>query len=225
MSSSSSSSLFLPSSSPPPSLLQQSYSPSSSSPALVGGVGGGEAGAGYIEHVVSKFDTLAGVAIKYGVEVADIKKMNGLVTDRQMFALRFLQIPLPGRHRPSPCLSKGSNTPCGSAGFSAFTGQCLALRPKAANRTALGTDVEAGGLNPIPVGLGDSFITDGLSGVRKSSSTSNLQDHDSSSSASIWSTSKWSLKPDLQVFSTAAIRKPIFDGLPKPTGRRKAALD
>ncbi|CAL8098316.1 unnamed protein product [Prunus armeniaca] len=376
MSSSSSSSLFLPSSSPPPSPLQQSYSPSSSSPALVGGVGGGEAGAGYIEHVVSKFDTLAGVAIKYGVEVADIKKMNGLVTDRQMFALRFLQIPLPGRHRPSPCLSNGSNTPCqtssdqtpprhtqgdmfesfrslrvtpqrkaspamdslqsyyglkprnqksitegfemavyknggghylenghflrgspasdkpfgqrrksrslvkldengelsdsmpgtetregdsdqfgeklirrrqkseadfsrtpemllgdnsssgsGTAGFSAFTGQCLALRPKAANRTALGTDVEAGGLNPIPVGLGDSFITDGLSGVRKSSSTSNLQDHDSSSSASIWSTSKWSLKPDLQVFSTAAIRKPIFDGLPKPTGRRKAALD
>ncbi|PQQ07962.1 Peptidoglycan-binding lysin domain [Prunus yedoensis var. nudiflora] len=211
MSSSSSSSLFLPSSSPPPSLLQQSYSPSSSSPALVGGGRGGEAGAGYIEHVVSKFDTLAGVAIKYGVEVADIKKMNGLVTDRQMFALRFLQIPLPGRHPPSPCLSNG---------------QCLALRPKAANRTALGTDVEAGGMNPIPVGLGDSFITDGLSGVRKSSSTSNLQDHDSSSSAFIWSTSKWSLKPDLQAFSTAAIRKPIFDGLPKPiTGRRKAALD
>ncbi|KAL6295398.1 hypothetical protein ACE6H2_003540 [Prunus campanulata] len=375
MSSSSSSSLFLPSSSPPPSLLQQSYSPSSSSPALVGGGRGGEAGAGYIEHVVSKFDTLAGVAIKYGVEVADIKKMNGLVTDRQMFALRFLQIPLPGRHPPSPCLSNGSNTQCqtssdqtpprhtqgdmfesfrslrvtpqrkaspamdslqsyyglkprnqnsitegfemavyknggghylenghflggspasdkpfgqrrksrslvkldengelsdsmpvtetregdsdqfgeklirrrqkseadfsrtpemllgdnsggGTAGFSAFTGQCLALRPKAANRTALGTDVEAGGMNPIPVGLGDSFITDGLSGVRKSSSTSNLQDHDSSSSAFIWSTSKWSLKPDLQAFSTAAIRKPIFDGLPKPiTGRRKAALD
>ncbi|GAA0161102.1 hypothetical protein LIER_17499 [Lithospermum erythrorhizon] len=28
----------------------------------------------YIEHSVSKFDTLAGVAIKYGVEVADITK-------------------------------------------------------------------------------------------------------------------------------------------------------
>lgn len=26
-------------------------------------------GAGYIEHPVSKFDTLAGIAIKYGVEV------------------------------------------------------------------------------------------------------------------------------------------------------------
>ncbi|KAL4010348.1 hypothetical protein IC575_030199 [Cucumis melo] len=64
-----------------------------------------------IVHPVSKFDTLAGVAIKYGVEVADIKKMNGLVTDFQMFALKSLQIPLPGRHPPSPCLLEGLNTP------------------------------------------------------------------------------------------------------------------
>ncbi|CAM6121725.1 unnamed protein product [Calypogeia fissa] len=41
--------------------------------------------AGYIEHPVSRFDTWAGVAIKYGVEVGDIKRMNGLVTDLQMF--------------------------------------------------------------------------------------------------------------------------------------------
>ncbi|XP_038906142.1 uncharacterized protein LOC120092022 [Benincasa hispida] len=64
-----------------------------------------------IVHPVSKLDTLAGVAIKYGVEVADIKKMNGLVTDFQMFALKSLQIPLPGRHPPSPCLLEGLNTP------------------------------------------------------------------------------------------------------------------
>ncbi|KAJ0233858.1 hypothetical protein HA466_0278780 [Hirschfeldia incana] len=63
---------------------------------------------GCIEHRVSKFDTLAGVAIKYGVEVGDVKKMNGLVTDHQMFALKSLRIPLPGRHPPSPCLSNGS---------------------------------------------------------------------------------------------------------------------
>ncbi|CAH8308838.1 unnamed protein product [Eruca vesicaria subsp. sativa] len=63
---------------------------------------------GYIEHRVSKFDTLAGIAIKYGVEVVDVKKMNGLVTDLQMFALKSLRIPLPGRHPPSPCLSNGS---------------------------------------------------------------------------------------------------------------------
>ncbi|GAB4850629.1 hypothetical protein Ancab_029938 [Ancistrocladus abbreviatus] len=63
----------------------------------------------FIEHPVSKMDTLAGVAIKYGVEVADIRKMNGLVTDRQMFALKTLHIPLPGRHPPSHCLSNGSS--------------------------------------------------------------------------------------------------------------------
>ncbi|XP_078445832.1 uncharacterized protein LOC144714905 [Wolffia australiana] len=66
-------------------------------------------GLSYIEHRVSKLDTLAGVAIKYGVEVADIKKMNGLVTDIQMFALRSLQIPLPGRHPPSSSVSNGSS--------------------------------------------------------------------------------------------------------------------
>ncbi|KAK9756082.1 hypothetical protein RND81_01G071900 [Saponaria officinalis] len=70
----------------------------------------------YIEHHVTKLDTLAGVAIRYGVEVADIKKMNGLVTDLQMFALKTLQIPLPGRHPPSPCLSNGHSSagPCSS---------------------------------------------------------------------------------------------------------------
>nr|GMD34191.1 LysM and putative peptidoglycan-binding domain-containing protein [Ipomoea batatas] len=41
------------------------------------------------------------------VGVADIKRMNGLVTDLQMFALKTLQIPLPGRHPPSSILSNG----------------------------------------------------------------------------------------------------------------------
>ncbi|KAL8139899.1 hypothetical protein V2J09_005920 [Rumex salicifolius] len=64
----------------------------------------------FFEHPVSNLDTLAGVAIKYGVEVADIRRMNGLVTDRQMFALKTLRIPLPGRHPPSPSLSNGCST-------------------------------------------------------------------------------------------------------------------
>ncbi|KAL0736317.1 hypothetical protein Bca4012_012527 [Brassica carinata] len=85
-----------PTSSPPPSSSSPPF-PGSNSPDR-----------GYIEHRVSKFDTLAGIAIKYGVEVADVKKMNGLVTDLQMFALKSLHIPLPGRHPPSPCLSNGS---------------------------------------------------------------------------------------------------------------------
>ncbi|XP_051149663.1 uncharacterized protein LOC127264240 isoform X2 [Andrographis paniculata] len=65
-------------------------------------------GASYILHTVSKFDTLAGIAIKYGVEVADIKKLNGLMTDLQMFALKTIQIPLPARHPPSSSLSNGN---------------------------------------------------------------------------------------------------------------------
>lgn len=78
-----------------------------------GGSSVGNGGVGCIEHTVTKFDTLAGVAIKYGVEVADIKRMNGLTTDLQMFALKSLQIPLPGRHPrpPSPIMSNGYHTP------------------------------------------------------------------------------------------------------------------
>ncbi|PIA64190.1 hypothetical protein AQUCO_00201460v1 [Aquilegia coerulea] len=336
---------------------------------MVVGVGSGK----FIEHTVTKMDTLAGVAIKYGVEVADIKRMNGLVTDLQMFALKSLQIPLPGRHPPSPILSNGSTTPGessidqnqsrrarsdvleslqslklespqrtvspamsslqgyyrlkpqkrinegtemavystgrahyledgpfpehsprsepppsrhrksrslvssilsdngeltenvpiaevgdseaeklkksvrrrqkaetdissplltvkedngGGSGFSATTGKGLALRPKSTNRIALAADADAGWLNPVVVGLGESLATNFFDGVRKSSSTSNLQEQEGNGS-SIWTTSKWSLKPDLQAFSAASLARPIFDGLPKPmSGRKsKAALD
>ncbi|PIN01183.1 hypothetical protein CDL12_26311 [Handroanthus impetiginosus] len=332
----------------------------------------------YLLHPVSKFDTLAGVAIKYGVEVADIKRLNGLVTDFQMFALRTLQIPLPGRHPPSPGLSNGQETPprassyqqnassrrhsdlfdsfpslklkssseqkvspamsslqgyyglrpadqkgagegfemavyrkggaryledafaksspisnpplshqrkskstanclmsengelidqvlsqeaessesdkwieklvrqrqksevdftvrtpekllkenTSSNSISVITGKGLALRPKSASRAVTGVDSEAGSVNPIPTSLGDAFSSNGVNGVRKSSSASSLQDSDSGTLSSIWPTSKWSLKPDFQALSTAAITRPIFDGLPKPSNRRnKAALD
>lgn len=64
----------------------------------------------FIRHSVSKMDTLAGIAIKYGVEVEDIKRINGLATDLQMFALKSLMIPTPGRHPPSRCLSIGSHS-------------------------------------------------------------------------------------------------------------------
>ncbi|OVA12096.1 hypothetical protein BVC80_1771g17 [Macleaya cordata] len=273
-------------------------------------------GVNFIEHHVSKMDTLAGVAIKYGVEVADIKRMNGLVTDLQMFALKSLHIPLPGRHPPSSSLSNGSpasgtqhkallwvsdfqsqsiadgytrsnpktppsrhrksrslvnsiltentnlaedvpvsevgdgeseksneksvrrrqktdadNSPrtpamllkvdnSGGSGFSATAGKGLALRPKSTNRLAPVSDSDSGWLKPISVGIGDSLLVNGFGGVRKSSSTSNLQEQDNIGSSFIWATSKWNLP-------TAAINRPIFDGLPKPvTGRRnKAALD
>ncbi|XP_077221560.1 uncharacterized protein LOC143855218 [Tasmannia lanceolata] len=300
-------------------------------------------GMNYIEHRVSKMDTLAGVAIKYGVEVADIKRMNCLVTDLQMFAHKSLQIPLPGRHPPSPIVSNGSSGPGESSKlaisrqshidllesfeslrlkssqqrvsaamsslqdfygltpkknkgltegtemtnyktggalyledaeicptrhhrtrslvngflpensnleedvllseahsehersnekssqrhkkstpelllkedsgskFSRITWKGLALRPKSASRTALAVETESGRLNPIP--MADSIV-DSFTFVRKSSSTSNLQESDSN--CSVWTTSKWTSKLDLQAH-----------GLPKPiTGRRnKAALD
>ncbi|KAE9595353.1 putative LysM domain-containing protein [Lupinus albus] len=307
---------------------------------------------GYIEHHVSKFDTLAGIAIKYGVEVLDVKRMNGLVTDHQMFALKTLQIPLPGRHPPSPCLSNGSsitglgnsghNSPdyahrellesfqslttksserkvspamsslrgyyglkgtskssapmssrplscprkskslvnvileeimeksdtepsagaresesdkwngklvrrrqkseadftripellmrpdnSSSGGLPSRKGKGLALRQNAASRTAAVTDSESNCLSLVTIGLGDASLTDGSSTVRKSSSTSSLQDQDNNGSSFIWPTSRWNLKPDLQAFTNAAIGKPIFDGLPKPITSRKnkAALD
>ncbi|XP_042386629.1 lysM and putative peptidoglycan-binding domain-containing protein 1-like [Zingiber officinale] len=63
----------------------------------------------YIEHHVSKLDTLVGVAIKYGIEIADIKRTNGLTTYLQLFAHKILLIPLPGRHPPStPIQCNGS---------------------------------------------------------------------------------------------------------------------
>lgn len=110
--------------------------------------------------------------------------------------------------------------------ISAITGKGLALRPKSAGRTvSLGADVDASGFNPIPIGLGDSFLTDDDNGIRKTSSASSL-DSDNGSLSSIWPTSKWSLKPDFQAFSAAAITIPIFDGLPKPSNwRNKAAVD
>lgn len=108
---SSSSNFFPISPSVPPPSASSSYSGRGGDGSSVSGVAvAGVGGVGYIDHPVSKFDTLAGVAIKYGVEVADIKRMNGLVTDLQMFALKSLHIPLPGRHPPSPILANGIDT-------------------------------------------------------------------------------------------------------------------
>ncbi|XP_078162274.1 uncharacterized protein LOC144557561 [Carex rostrata] len=61
-------------------------------------------------HQVSKLDTLAGLAIKYGVEIADIKRMNNLVSDLQMFAHKSLLIPIPGYHTQSPLHSSLTNS-------------------------------------------------------------------------------------------------------------------
>ncbi|CAI9755280.1 unnamed protein product [Fraxinus pennsylvanica] len=345
--------------------MSSSSSSSSSSSLSKSSSTGINGGTNCILHPVSKLDTLAGVAIKYGVEVADIKRINGLVTDIQMFALKTLEIPLPGRHPPSPSLSNDldtqrpssseqtpscrrhsdlfdsfqslksssqrkvspamrslqgyyglkpedqkteaegiemsvyrrgaqyledgpsskpspifnsslsnhrksdsdlanralpqevedsdsdkwieklvrrrqkseadftSRTPemllednNASGGFSTITGKGLALRPKSAGRTSSGVDVEASGMNQRAIALGDAFLADSISGVRKSSSASCLQDPDNNTISSMWPATMWSLKPDFQALSTVSITRPIFDGLPKPNGRRnKAAVD
>lgn len=115
----------------------------------------------------------------------------------------------------------------GSYSSASSNGKSLAMRLKSVSRTMLLSDSDPVQINTIPVGLGDAIITDAVSEVHKSLSTSNLRDQDSSNSASVWPTTRWSLRPDLQALSSAAITKPLFDGLPNPiTGRRnKAALD
>ncbi|KAL5229847.1 hypothetical protein ABZP36_028623 [Zizania latifolia] len=286
-------------------------------------------------HQVGKFDTLAGIAIKYGVEVADIKRLNGLSTDLQMFAHKMLRIPLPGRHPPSSYQQNGSyegddrectprrlhgdlldsvlRTPRhkvspamsllqgyygltpppkknsthedtemavygkgksvylddepwfedlpnsdpfpflhkktrslaissilngeteengdseklirrrqkadgellpseenGSA-LLARAGKGLALRPKSGSRQDLNKSQQN------LIALAETSFGDGL---RKSSSTPEFQEPENSSSSSIWSASKWSLKPD-------AFTLPLFDNIPKPIAawRNKAARD
>lgn len=167
-----------------------------------------------LEEIMEKSDTVPAAEARE----ADSDKWNDKhVRRRQKSEADFTKIP--------ELLLRQDNS--SSGGLPSRTGKGLALRQKAASRTAVTTDPESSGFSPVPIGLGDAFVTDGSSGVRKSSSTSSLQDQDNSGSSSIWPTSMWNLKPDLQAFSTAAIAKPIFDGLPKPiTGRRnKAALD
>lgn len=114
-----------------------------------------------------------------------------------------------------------------SSSSSGISSGGLALRSKAATRAVSGgVDADSGGLNPIPLNLAESPQTDPFTGVRKSSSTSSLMDTDIGALSSLWPTSKWSLKPDFQALSSAAAAMPIFDGLPKPMGRKsKAALD
>ncbi|KAF9612703.1 hypothetical protein IFM89_003245 [Coptis chinensis] len=62
----------------------------------------------------------------------------------------------------------------GGSVFSSIKRKGLALMPKSSSRIALAADADA-----VPVGLGDSIVTSLFDGVRKSSSTSNLQDQNS----------------------------------------------
>ncbi|KAE8814223.1 LysM and putative peptidoglycan-binding domain-containing protein 1 [Hordeum vulgare] len=87
-------------------MLSPDRSPPSSPPSCCSPVHGQE---GFLQHQVSRMDTLAGIAIKYGVEISDIKRANSLVTDSQMYAHKALLIPLPGRPMPSSVKLNGSS--------------------------------------------------------------------------------------------------------------------
>lgn len=99
-----------------------------------------------------------------------------------------------------------------SGGFPGRIAKSLFPRPKSGSRT----DMDMGRLNFMP--MVDSFLAEGWAAVRKSSSTSNLQESENGSY--VWPPRKWS-------WNAEAIARPIFDGLPKPMSvrRNKAALD
>ncbi|CAI7904607.1 unnamed protein product [Closterium sp. NIES-53] len=67
-------------------------------------------------HEVTRFDTLAGIAIRYGAQVADIKKANRISTDSQLFAMKFIRVPLSAALSASPPLL--SPTSCNRASSS-----------------------------------------------------------------------------------------------------------
>jgi hypothetical protein len=94
-------------------------------------------------------------------------------------------------------------------------GKGLALRPKAGSRA----DMNKSHQNLIA--MMEPSCDDGLQTVKKSSSTPEFQEPESNnSSSSIWSASKWSLKPD-------GFTLPLFDSIPKPISawKNKAARD
>lgn len=117
----------------------------------------------------------------------------------------------------------------GNSRFLATRGKALALRAKSASRTSLATDAQSNWTNSTRAEGGDDIITNEHPGLQKASSTSSLQIQDTTNSSSIWETSKWSLKPDLPLFSAASLTGPILDGLALPITisgwRSKTALD
>ncbi|RZR77326.1 hypothetical protein BHM03_00002366 [Ensete ventricosum] len=179
----------------------------------------------YIEHRVSKMDTLPGVAIKYGVEksrslVNGFSPENGKTAQEKTIldTAENNEIEKSVRRRQKNDAVPSLGTPellleDNDSGFSGRKGKGLSMRPKLGSRS----DVDMVHPNAATPN-GDSFMTNGSVFVRKSSSTSSLQDSENSSY--IWPTSKWTLNPE-------ALARPLFDGLPKPINvwKNKAALD
>jgi hypothetical protein len=101
--------------------------------------------------------------------------------------------------------------------FLASAGKGLALRPKPSNQP----DMNKSQQNLFS--MAEPLFGNGLQTVRKSSSTPEFQEPESNTSSSIWSASKWGIKPD----SFALLPIPRFDSIPKPIAawKNKAARD
>jgi LysM repeat protein len=76
-----------------------------------------------ISPQIAKTDTLAGLAVKYNVTVADIKRANGLMSDSGMYARGVISIPMRQRPGPAPgddagvlLLARLAATGCGFEG-------------------------------------------------------------------------------------------------------------
>ncbi|GKD91027.1 hypothetical protein Tco_1366534 [Tanacetum coccineum] len=178
-----------------------------------------------------KCKSLAQGMSEKGTMNGDVPVTNGKVPDSDSWYDRLMrrrrsEVDL---QRRTPEMMLKPDTTNTSGAFSAAAGKGLALRPKAGSRT----NGDADGLPNIPpLKLGDSVITDTSGGVKKSSSSPSFQESynnnsNNYTSTSLWPTSMLNLTADLQALSTAAITRPIFDGLPKPmSGRKnKAAID
>lgn len=75
-----------------------------------------------IFHTVSFADTLEGIAVKYGVQVADIKRVNRLFSNQDLFARKELVIPSPEELeeqivRPRRSYEKDITSPRGRRSF------------------------------------------------------------------------------------------------------------
>ncbi|QDZ22804.1 hypothetical protein A3770_08p53220 [Chloropicon primus] len=69
----------------------------------------------FIFHKVSKLDTLAGIAIKYNVQVGELKRANGLHSDMSLFARDHVKIPRKKLH-PSMYYKPESKASVGNGG-------------------------------------------------------------------------------------------------------------
>ncbi|CAD5211806.1 unnamed protein product [Bursaphelenchus xylophilus] len=51
---------------------------------------------GYVDHKIHASDTLQKIGLFYSVPVAEIKRSNNIIADQDIYALRYVKVPIPG---------------------------------------------------------------------------------------------------------------------------------